>query len=151
MTDLHFPKKVVRAISGLLIFSIVAQPLTALPVRAAMISTETAIETPTTGDQDRQRLIELLRREDAARQLESYGIDADEAIRRINSLTAAEVSALAEDLNSVPAGAGFYGGGTCTKCYTGSAGAQLAFVGGLILILVLLFYFLSGDETPVES
>lgn len=54
--------------------------------------------------QDRDHIRGLLQREDMQAQLESLGIDPAQAEARMNSLTDAEVKALAGKLDSLPAG-----------------------------------------------
>ena len=58
---------------------------------------------------DRQRLLDLLDRQEVVDELENYGISKMEATARINSLTDDEVTRIAGKLDELPPGAGFKG------------------------------------------
>jgi len=68
------------------------------------VSTESAIEQPSTSNIDRQRLLDLLNRQEVADELEKYGISKVEAVARISSLTDEEIGALVKDIDSLPIG-----------------------------------------------
>lgn len=72
---------------------------------------------------NRDALIEELNRADVRDQLEHMGVSADEAIERVAAMTDAEVLALADGINDLPAGA--------------DVGVGLAILVVLILILVM--------------
>ena len=71
---------------------------------AEMIPTESSIEQPSTSNTDRQRLLDLLDRQEVVEELEKYGITKVEAIARINSLTDEEVVVIAGKLDELAAG-----------------------------------------------
>ena len=71
---------------------------------AEMIPTESAIEQPSQVETDRQRILDLLNREEVVIELEKYGISKEEAAVRINSLTDEEVAALTTEIDRLPAG-----------------------------------------------
>jgi hypothetical protein len=84
--------------------------LASIPVsaHAGMVSTEQALVT-VAGDAHRSKLSEFLAREDVRQSLTQQGVNADEAIARVRALSDAEVAALAERVDSAPAGAGVVG------------------------------------------
>lgn len=71
--------------------------------QAALIGTEDLVNQQQ-ATQDRDRIRDLLQREDIRVKLEALGIDPTQAEARMNSLTDAEVKALAGKLDSLPAG-----------------------------------------------
>ena len=91
---------------------IIAMTMLSLPhhhARAAMVGTEAVIEAEL-GDSDesissdRARIKALLQREEVRAQLETYGISAEEAQARIDSLTDGEVAMVADNLDQLPVG-----------------------------------------------
>lgn len=71
-----------------------------LPGQARMISTEQAVSQV---DQ-RERLQQLLSRDDVAQQLAAYGVDPADARDRVAALTDEQVASLAGKVDSLPAG-----------------------------------------------
>jgi Family of unknown function (DUF6627) len=71
---------------------------------AEMVPTESAVQIP----DDRQRILDLLDRQEVIDELEKYGISKVEAVARINSLTDEEVTEIAGKLDELPEG-GFTG------------------------------------------
>ncbi len=71
--------------------------------QAGMVATERVID-QVTADRDRARVMELLAREDVRLQLETLGIDADEASARAGSLSDAEIMQIAGQIDELPAG-----------------------------------------------
>jgi Family of unknown function (DUF6627) len=69
---------------------------------AEMIPTESAVQSQT----DRQRLLDLLDRQDVVNELQKYGISKVEATVRINSLTDEEVTKIVGKLDELPPGGG---------------------------------------------
>jgi hypothetical protein len=74
-----------------------------LPAGAARVSTDQAIAS-STADQDRARVRAFLERDDARGQLRALGVDAATAQDRVAGLTDEEVHALAQRIDSLPAG-----------------------------------------------
>jgi hypothetical protein len=74
-------------------------------VTAAMIETEVMMEA-SRGQEARNRIKELLVREDIRQTLINHGIDPREAAARIDSLSDAEAMAVNEKLDQLPAGSG---------------------------------------------
>jgi hypothetical protein len=69
-----------------------------------MVQTESSIEQSSTSNTDRQRLLDLLDRQEVVAELEKYGISKVEATARINSLTNEEVAALNKRIGQLHAG-----------------------------------------------
>ncbi|MCH4563466.1 MULTISPECIES: PA2779 family protein [Halomonas] len=103
-------KKICRYLSPLLIAALV---LGSLPVAAApqatpgsdLISTQAALnaERPQT---DRERIHEILAREEVQQQLVAQGVDLAEVEARVAALSDEEAAQMAEQLEQLPAGAG---------------------------------------------
>jgi ribosomal protein L4 len=74
---------------------------------AAMIETESVVNTDRTQNA-REYLKSLLAREEVKSALVSQGIDPLEAENRLNSLTDEEATRVADQLQSLPAGGGFF-------------------------------------------
>jgi outer membrane protein OmpA-like peptidoglycan-associated protein len=74
---------------------------------AAMIGTEAIIDADQ-NQRTRDRLIQFLAREDIRAALISRGIDPQEAEALIDSLTDAEVDRIADTMEQLPAGSGFF-------------------------------------------
>jgi Family of unknown function (DUF6627) len=74
---------------------------------AEMIPSESAVQSQTETQIDRQRIINLLNRKEVIEELEKYGISKVEAVARINSLTDKEVTTLVAEIDRLPAGGYF--------------------------------------------
>ena len=97
---------------------------TSLPINlasAAMITTDTVVE-ETGQANDRTRVMDFMAREDVRRQLETLGIDPDEAASRAASLSDAEIQQIAGKMDQLPAGQDAVG----------------AILGAILLILLIL-------------
>jgi len=75
------------------------------PALADMISTD-QLAMEQRSDSQRAVLTDFLSREDVRAQLEARGVDAADAQQRIDSLTATELAALHEQIDTLPAGEG---------------------------------------------
>jgi hypothetical protein len=91
---------------------------------AAVVASEAALASSPAGDADRARVTDFLARADVTRQLESLGVDPEQARERVALLTDEEASQLAGKLDQLPAGAG--------------AGLAVAIVALVIVIVLLL-------------
>jgi hypothetical protein len=90
--------------------------------RAGMVATESVIEE--SAEQDaRARVLDFMAREDVRRQIEELGVDPDEATRRVQGLSDAEIAQIAGQLDQDPAG---------------QNGAIAAIVGAAVLIFLVL-------------
>jgi hypothetical protein len=76
--------------------------------QAKMVTTDQVIEQSAPSD-DRAQVRDFLMREDVRQQLNQLGVDAEEAARRIASLSDEEVQQIAGRLDELPAGEGFVG------------------------------------------
>lgn len=93
---------------------------------AEMIPTESAIEKPSQVETDRQRLLDLLNREEVVIELKKYGISKVEAVARMNSLSDEEVIEISGRLNELPEG----------------GNVALVVAGALVLAILLVAYTL---------
>lgn len=75
------------------------------PVQAAMIGTADILPTQN-DDAARQKVKLFLERQDVTQHLSKWGVDADEAKIRVDSMTDEEVNLLANKIDEIPAGGG---------------------------------------------
>jgi hypothetical protein len=73
--------------------------------QAQLIDTETIVNNTQT-EQDRKYIQDALNREEVRAKLTELGVNPEEIQGRVDSLTAAEVQTLAQDINTLPAGGG---------------------------------------------
>ena len=73
--------------------------------QAALVSTDQVL-TNSEVEADRMRIAALIMREDVQRQLRAEGIDPDEALARVATLSDAEVAQIAARVDASPAGQG---------------------------------------------
>ena len=76
---------------------------------AAMLGTEQAV-VPSTAQAERGRVLGMIERGEVASQLQAFGLDPAQAKQRVQAMTDAEVSTLANRIDALPAG-GIDGGG----------------------------------------
>jgi hypothetical protein len=79
---------------------------TSLPIgaaRAGMVSTDQLVEQRAAAS-DRERLAAILLRDDVRQQMEALGVDRDEAMARLASLSDQEVQQIAGRVDELPAG-----------------------------------------------
>ncbi|MDY0136276.1 MAG: PA2779 family protein [Thiomicrospira sp.] len=93
-------------ISWMMMFAFLG--MTAVPVQAAMVSTEQVIEAHQ-AQYDREQLAGLLDRADVQQKLVSMGVSADDVQQRIAAMTDAEVAELNAKITELPAGANALG------------------------------------------
>jgi hypothetical protein len=77
-------------------------------VLAAMVETEAILAITVDGQQARNAIKTILAREDAQAVLRAQGIDPLEAMARVDSLTDAEARRIADQIEELPAGSGFF-------------------------------------------
>jgi hypothetical protein len=80
--------------------------VTSLPLgvaRAGLVTTEQVVEQRTVAS-DRERLAAFLLRDDVRQQMEALGVDRQEAIERLASLSDQEVQQIAGRIDELPAG-----------------------------------------------
>ena len=80
--------------------------VTSLPIgaaRAALVTTDQLVEQRTAAS-DRERLAAILLRDDVRQQMEALGVDRNEAMARLASLSDEEVQQIAGRIDELPAG-----------------------------------------------
>ena len=124
--------KIIRAVTKTLCWILaLAMVNLSLPqgaARAAMISTEAVVEGFAAPEGERARIRAFLEREGVRRHIVAGGIDADEALLRVDSLSDREVAEIAQVLDEIPAG--------------GLSGLELAAFAGLILAAALILMWI---------
>lgn len=124
--------KIVRALAKtlcwLLVLAIVNLSLPQGAAWAAMVSTETVVEGLVAPEGERARVRGFLEREDVRRHIVAGGIDPEEALLRVDSLSDREVAEIAQVLDQLPAG--------------GLSGLELAAFAGLILAAALILMWI---------
>jgi hypothetical protein len=83
--------------------------ITSLPLgvaRAGLVPTEQLVEAKSAAS-DRERLAAILTRDDVRAQMEALGVDRDEAMARLASLSDQEVQQIAGQVDELPAGQNF--------------------------------------------
>lgn len=80
---------------------VISGPITL--AQAAMVTTDQVIENQEAAG-DRERILQFMAREDVRKQLETLGVDPDEAARRTAGMSDAEIAQIAGHLDMLPAG-----------------------------------------------
>lgn len=78
------------------------------PAHAGVIAMDEYLQT-VDREQALARVDAVLARDDVRQRLEQLGVDANDAMARVEALSDAELVALADDLENMPAGAGVLG------------------------------------------
>ena len=94
-----------KPVSYLLVISLLSLVIRVPVVHAGMIGTETVIDAAQ-AQQQRQRLHDMLARDDVKSQLVARGVDPAQVQARVDSLTDREVQDLAANIDKSPAGSG---------------------------------------------
>ena len=89
--------------------------------QAALVSTDQVVAKSEV-EADRTRIAAMIMRQDVQRQLRAEGVDPDEALARVATLSDAEVRQIAQQIDSMPSGQGVAG----------------AVIGALVLIFLVL-------------
>ena len=101
-------KRIARIVSPVLVASMTVGSTAAMAAPSAvvsgLVSTQEAINADQAGA-DRERIAELLSREDVREQLAAHGVDPMEVEARVAALSDAEVQQMNERLDQMPAGA----------------------------------------------
>lgn len=114
-------KKLQKLMAMPLIILMVLSTFTATTVQARMVGTDTII-TQESASADRAKLMEFIERDEVRAEMEALGVDPDEAMSRVQSLSDEEVQRVAGQLETMPAGEGALG----------------AIVGGIVLVFLVL-------------
>ena len=96
-------RKRIRPVSVVVVISMLLLAIPYQPCAAALIGTETILDTAR-GQEARENINEILAREDVQVVLKARGIRPEEAKARVDALTAEEVIALEKRLEQLPAG-----------------------------------------------
>lgn len=94
-------QKLKRVVSLLLVAALTGGQ--ALPLQAAMIGTDALVQQQQS-TMDRERLLQLLERDDVQQQLVALGVETADAKERVAQLTDSEVQQLNARLGELPAG-----------------------------------------------
>lgn len=73
------------------------------PAQAALVGTGAVLSEART-QMDRQQLVEMIQRDEVSARLEAMGVDPADARARVERMTDAEVAALQQRIDQVPAG-----------------------------------------------
>lgn len=92
-----------RRVSLSMIACLITLMLPVAPVQAAMIGSEQVISTAQVA-QDRERVRVFMQREDVRQALGQQGVNADEALARVDAMTDDEVTLVAGKIDQLPAG-----------------------------------------------
>jgi hypothetical protein len=92
----------VKMISRLLVVSLLLLPFQT--IQAGMVSTD-QVSAAASAQAQRAMVMSVISRAEVASQLQSMGIDSNNAQARVDAMTDSEVASLANQLNSLPAGA----------------------------------------------
>jgi hypothetical protein len=96
-------KKIIRPVSFFLVFSFLLLDFTAHTAQAQMVGTNVVIA----GQQDadnRAQVATFLAREDVKQIMTKHGADTIEAQKRVDSLSSAELTKIANSMEQLPAG-----------------------------------------------
>ncbi len=125
---MHASRRLYRGIALFMSAILFSMSLPVNAARAGLVKTEEVIE-KSNAQGDRDRVKDFLEREEVRDQLTSLGIAPEEATRRVDALSNAEVAQIAGYIDQTPAGQGAVG----------------AIVGAILIIfLVLLITDLLG-------
>ncbi len=133
-----------KPLASLLILALLSLSLPQHPARAAMISTESAIASSTDRPEsraDRDRVRAFLDREEVRAQIQAYGLDPDEAMARVDSLTDREIALIAGKLDRLPAGG---------KSKLSSNELELIEFGAMVALVALIFFLFWGINKLYE-
>lgn len=106
MSICRYPSRAIAVMVAAALF------VTSLPIgaaRAGLVTTEQALDERTAAN-DRAQLTAILQRDDVRQQMEALGVERDEAIARLASLSDQEVRQIAGQVDQLPAGQSVLGG-----------------------------------------
>jgi hypothetical protein len=102
---MSFCRRLSRTVAATLAAALFLSSLPLGAARAGLVTTEQVVAERTAAS-DRERLVAVLLRDDVRQQMEALGVDRDEAIARLASLSDAEVQQIAGQIDALPAGQG---------------------------------------------
>jgi len=106
MSICRYPSRAIAVMVAAALF------VTSLPIgaaRAGLVTTEQALDERTAAN-DRAQLTAILQRDDVRQQMEALGVERDEAIARLASLSDQEIQQIAGQIDELPAGQSVLGG-----------------------------------------
>ena len=92
-----------RRVSMSMIMCLITLMLPVAPIHAAMIGSDQVINS-TQVSQERARIRDFLQRDDVRQALTRQGVNADDALARVDAMTSDEVSLVAGKIDQLPAG-----------------------------------------------
>jgi hypothetical protein len=96
-------RRLTQPVAHLVVLGILALSLHLPAANAAMVGTE-AVVSAAQAQQDRERVLNTLNRDDVKAQLVARGVDPAQVQARLESLTDEEVQTLAANMDQLPAG-----------------------------------------------
>ncbi len=96
-------RRIAKPISHFVILAFLWLGVQLPAAQAGIVGTESLVSSEQ-AQQDRAHILKLLERKDVQEQLVAYGVDAEQAKARVNSLTDAEMRTLAGQMDQLPAG-----------------------------------------------
>lgn len=99
---MHAPTLLARRTRALALAMAALIGLPSLPARAGIVETE-ALVAPSPADEDRAKVQSFLERANVAERLKAMGLDGINARDRVAALSEAEVHALAQRIDTLPA------------------------------------------------
>jgi hypothetical protein len=96
-------RRLTQPVAHLVVLGILALNLHLPAANAAMVGTETVVSAAQ-AQQDRERVLNTLNRDDVKSQLVARGVDPAQVQARLESLTDEEVQTLAANMDQLPAG-----------------------------------------------
>lgn len=100
-----FFQRLCRALALPMALVMLATVLPLNAVQAGLVTTE-QILAESQSDADRERVLEFLARQDVRQQIVALGVDPDEAARRVQGLSDAEIAKIVDQMDEEPAGQG---------------------------------------------
>ena len=100
---MKFFRSIREIMAAPMIFSLIAVTMPAPAWGAENVSTDTLIE-ESVHAAERALVYEFMSREDVQQEIISLGVDPDEAMNRLNTLSDSEIQQIAGEIESIPAG-----------------------------------------------
>ena len=108
-----------------------------LPAQGAMVNTEDVINRDSKADFDRARIRAFMSRKDVIGQLQLQGIDSEEALARVDSLTDQEIAQIGDKLDELSAQAG----GDAAAAFWAMGGNYLFYAALVFAVIITILIF----------
>lgn len=92
-----------KTVSGIMVLAFGFLSVFVAPLQAAMVQTADVLS-ERQAQSERQKVADFMERQDVARQLEAWGVDAEEARARVAAMTDEEIHLLSQKIDQMPAG-----------------------------------------------